>query len=943
MDRTPYELTVEGLSALRVHSVRGEERISACWQLDVIVSGARSEDAERVAVGRRATLVMAFGDKRRAFYGVVSAIELEQVHAIDRETKYVIRVSPRLWLLRRNKRTRVFQNKRVPDIVTDVLVEAGISVRWSLVRPYPRREYCTQYEESDYDFLRRILAEVGIYFYFFGGPPVDGAALDFNTAAGIGASVASGLAGFAAGSTTGGLVGAALQTAETLVPGDSVVCADEALCYPPVAGDDAAALAASTAAAMASTAASALGASPEVSPIVDGASALTGAALAAGTQGGAMPMHYAVNLDSPASSYDKVFHFGLRNSVRPAGAAFRDYDPERPLVLLRSVAVSTAPFPPSPLEITAAAAATAENAMNAISATAVETSSDPTATAASVATAEGIAGVVESAARVPTEIYEHHSPFLFPKWAVAAGEAPLIMRQERRRASVARAESGCLDLSPAHRFALQGHPAPQLDGEYVVTKVRHRGDVDAAGSERRVYSNTFECVPAQMPYPPKRPKRRSVQVALTATVVGPEDEEIHVDEKGQIKVQFHWDRSGKRDEKSSCWIRVMQPWAGAGWGHQFIPRIGMEVVVVFEGGDPDKPMILGSLYNRTHPPSFTLPVNKSQSGIRTRSTPRGTGFNELSFEDANGSERVHLRAQRDYDELVLNDRRASVKRDDWGSVGHDQTRDVGHDQRVVVGHDRDVTVRANDALHVVGARHVRVDQALEERLQTRSVVVAERDLLVVEKDHDTTVGGDLVTRVTGNATLLVGANEAKRSLTARVEGETQLSSREVIDLASDKEILLRVGGSFIRIADGEIEIAAGKVSVRGEDARLELAEGIGKVKVTSTWQVVSDDAIILKSCGASLGLKSEAKLDGSRVLLNSPEQASDDIQVSAPELTTLELVDDDGNPVPYQRYRVRLDSGGEIMGFLDDHGRAKLELSEAGQVSFPELSEVEQA
>jgi Rhs element Vgr protein len=179
---------------------------------------------------------------------------------------------------------------------------------------------------------------------------------------------------------------------------------------------------------------------------------------------------------------------------------------------------------------------------------------------------------------VPFEVYEHHDPFLFPKWAFAFDESPRILRQKRRRASIAEGESGCSDFSPGHCFELLDHPAPHLDATYVLTCVEHRGELHPTGEGAwKVYANTFECAPAAMPYPPPRPKRASVQVMLTATVVGPAGEEIHVDEKGQIRVQFHWDREGRFDDKSSCWIRVMQPWAGAAWGTQFIPRVGREV------------------------------------------------------------------------------------------------------------------------------------------------------------------------------------------------------------------------------------------------------------------------------------------------------------------------------------------------------------------------------
>src|SRR4051794_6917783 len=133
---------------------------------------------------------------------------------------------------------------------------------------------------------------------------------------------------------------------------------------------------------------------------------------------------------------------------------------------------------------------------------------------------------------------------------------------------------------------------------------------------------------------------------------------------GQIKVQFHWDRDGNYNERSSCWIRPMQAWGGGGFGAQFIPRVGMEVVVVFEGGDTDKPMVLGSLYNGTHPVPFVLPGDKTRSGFRTQSSPGGNGNNELSFEDAATKEQIYIHAQRDLDEVVKRNHTLQVRGDE---------------------------------------------------------------------------------------------------------------------------------------------------------------------------------------------------------------------------------------------------------------------------------------
>ncbi len=141
---------------------------------------------------------------------------------------------------------------------------------------------------------------------------------------------------------------------------------------------------------------------------------------------------------------------------------------------------------------------------------------------------------------------------------------------------------------------------------------------------------------------------------------GPAGEEIHTDEHGRIKVQFHWDREGQGDDKSSCWIRVSQAWAGPGWGALYLPRIGQEVVVEFLEGDPDRPLVTGSVYNGHNPPPLDLPGEKTKSTLRSNSSPGGGGFNELRFEDAAGEEEIFLHAQKDFNIVVENDKTQQV-------------------------------------------------------------------------------------------------------------------------------------------------------------------------------------------------------------------------------------------------------------------------------------------
>ena len=169
-------------------------------------------------------------------------------------------------------------------------------------------------------------------------------------------------------------------------------------------------------------------------------------------------------------------------------------------------------------------------------------------------------------------------------------------------------------------------------------------------------------------------------------MVGPPGQEVHSDDLGRVRVRFLWDFSKRRDDQGTAWVRVAQLWAGAAWGSQFIPRVGMEVVITYLDGDPDRPLVTGCVYNATHPPPFLLPGGATQSGIRTQTTPGGQGANELRFDDKRGEERVLLQAQRDLDFVVARTRTSQIGETDSLRVGGDRIASIhGNDKRIVEG------------------------------------------------------------------------------------------------------------------------------------------------------------------------------------------------------------------------------------------------------------------
>jgi len=243
-------------------------------------------------------------------------------------------------------------------------------------------------------------------------------------------------------------------------------------------------------------------------------------------------------------------------------------------------------------------------------------------------------------------------------------------------------------LTPGHKLSLRGvgdGVSTTFDGSYVVATVQHRATESYASGEEDSelsYQNDFSCVDAAVTFRPERATPRPVIHGVqTARVVGPAREEIFVDEYGRVKVQFHWDREGKWDENSSCWIRISQDWAGKNWGIVSIPRIGQEVIVSFLEGDPDQPVITGRVYNAEQMPPYALPANRTQSGIKSRTSMGGTpsNFNELRFEDKKGAEEVYLHAEKKWTIHVKDAESETVGTSISTSAGGSISRNTGGD------------------------------------------------------------------------------------------------------------------------------------------------------------------------------------------------------------------------------------------------------------------------
>ena len=412
---------------------------------------------------------------------------------------------------------------------------------------------------------------------------------------------------------------------------------------------------------------------------------------------------------------------------------------------------------------------------------------------------------------------------------------PLATRRlqlERRFSRTLEGDSNVTGLAAGLRFNLGEHRDDSLAGHnFLLTRVVHIGDApeqelgESAGAGPR-YANSFECLPVEVPFRPSlHAAKPRVYGATTAIVMGPPDdaeEDIHTDQHGRIKVRFHWDRISPEDESASCWVRVAQLWAGNGWGGMFIPRVGMEVVVDFLDGNPDRPLVIGCVYNGSQRPPYPLPDEKTKSTIKSDSSPGGGGFNELRFEDAKGSEQIYLHAQKDFDEEVLNNHTTRVDVDQSNTVGGNQTNTVSGDQ-------------------------------------TESITG--KQTMSVEKNRKVTITGSQSVSITG-AQAEDGVNGSKLDIT----GDYKVDASNTIAIQAPTEIKLTCGGSTLTMVPGKITLTAGGAATLVLDANALMQSSAG------TKVLLDGNALAQSSGGSKILLDGNALAQssgGSKVLLDA--------------------------------------------------------------------------
>ncbi len=327
---------------------------------------------------------------------------------------------------------------------------------------------------------------------------------------------------------------------------------------------------------------------------------------------------------------------------------------------------------------------------------------------------------------------------------------------------------------PGCLLELERHPQDEANRQYLVTDARlHLQDVgdasDQQGFECRV---DFEVIPTSKVYradAPAVPRPRTTG-PQTAIVTGPAGRELWTDRYGRVKLSFHWNRYCTKDENSSCWVRVSSPWAGTNFGGIQIPRIGQEVIVDFENGDPDRPIVTGRVYNADNMPPWELPANATQSGLLSRSTEDGSeaNANAFRFEDKKGAEQVWLHAERNQDievehdetHWVGHDRAKTIDHDETVHVGHDRTETVDHDETITVHNDRTETVDGNERITIHKNRGERVDQNETISIgENRKEDVGLNETIKIGVNRTETVGNNEKVKIGVNQNLTVGSNK----------------------------------------------------------------------------------------------------------------------------------------------------------------------------------------
>lgn len=443
------------------------------------------------------------------------------------------------------------------------------------------------------------------------------------------------------------------------------------------------------------------------------------------------------------------------------------------------------------------------------------------------------------------------------------GDADTKLRMEEEEVGFDRVygASICRSFSPGFKFKLTKHHAKSESGKgYVLTYVQHRASmggsyVTGPGSPSDdIYENSFTCVPDSVVTRPARTTPKPViQGSQTAVVVGPKGEEIYPDKYGRVKVQFYWDREGKKDENSSCWIRCSQVSAGRNWGAMIIPRIGQEVVVSYLEGDPDRPLITGVVYNADQMPAYTLPDEKTKSYVKTNTSEGGDGFNEIRFEDKKDKEQIFVHSQRNMDVTVLNDSLERIYGNRHQIIGNEKDGKKSGDQKEMVYQDKHLNIKRHQYEHIEGNYQLMVGNGEADAGGQVDVVIEKKAGVHVGPDGvNILIDGDRMDKVAGNQSLTVSGNHLEsvsgnQSITISGNRNESVGTQS-LKVGTDENV--KVGQNYAMESGMNVHIKGGMCVVIEAGMQLTLKVGGNFVDIGPAGVSIQGTMVLINSGGA---------------------------------------------------------------------------------------------
>lgn len=386
-------------------------------------------------------------------------------------------------------------------------------------------------------------------------------------------------------------------------------------------------------------------------------------------------------------------------------------------------------------------------------------------------------------------------------------------------------EANTRGLACGALFELTDFPRQDQNREYLVVSTNHTMQTNEyeSGPEEALYSHscTFTAIDSKTPYrSPRRTPKPVIHGPQTAVVVGKQGEEIFTDKYGRIKVQFHWDRYGESNENSSCWIRVAQTWAGKKWGTMYIPRIGQEVLVEFLEGDPDRPIVTGSIYNAEQMPHYNPETDKTKSYIKSNSSKGGEGHNELRFEDKAGEEQIYIHAERNMDCRVEKDSMEQICGNRHQIIGSEEGGEGG-DQYELVHQDKHLNVKRDRVEHVEGNAKLMIGKGDADGGKLDVVVEKKETKSIGPDGQHVSVEGDCCQKIDGGLSQTIGMdhNEKAGMNYALEAGQAiHIKGGMTVVIEAGMQLTLKVGGSFVNLSPIGVDIQGVLVNINSGGA-----------------------------------------------------------------------------------------------------------------------------